>query len=125
MRSESWNRYYPFQVWLITLLTAAVINGMLPIGKNSSFSSGFGIFFFFFYFGLIYSIPIFIIYLLVFLFIRKKLSELQTKTISCITGFILSVLAYGISDLNLPIILIFGSPLVTTSFLFKIKNRPQ
>jgi len=91
------NQYYPFQVWLTSLLLSPIlwmfISAMIGIGDLS----GWPFVFLALLYGLFFSLPAWLIYYYIFrTLVRKSLSEQKLKVLLCLTANGLLAATFGI-----------------------------
>jgi hypothetical protein len=123
----SMNKFYPFQLWLTTLGIGPilyVLYGLLSSNQNEA-SEIFALYPLFLIIGLIYSIPLFLIFYIFFrLFAQLIPSSLAIKAIAdillVIGVFITFKVISGSEALNLSIAYSFG--IIMSSTFFKIKE---
>lgn len=125
------NTGYPFQVWLTTIAIVApliiTLHGVLQ--SNYHFSTVDVTFLFGTVpLGLIFSLPVFIIHYVLFIFLTKKrLKTLGIKLTLCITCLIGVFLTFhiigGTSEHNFRIL--YSTSVILPSFIFKVyQNKP-
>jgi hypothetical protein len=119
---------YPFKHWLTSLAVGPLILMTQDIvSGNNNLNDAVGIYFLFVVFGLFYSFPVFILYLLLFSFlIRKTDSAFIVKTvlnlITIIGGFFTIKLIGG--TMMTPILAsYYAVALIVCSLFYKIKEQ--
>lgn len=119
--------FYPIRHWLLTLAIAPVIVALYAylISNDTSMFSLLEAYALFFIIGLIFSIPMLLVYYLIFYFlIRKPLSALTIKSIlnlATIAGILVTFYVIGGSatpDYSIS----YSIAVVVSSWLIKLKN---
>ena len=119
---------YPYKHWLTSLGLGALILFTIDIvsGKNS-LNDAIGMGFLCVIFGFIFSIPVFILYLLLFnILIRRTISALLIKTILnsiTIVGIFITIKLIGGTMMTPEFALYYSIILVVSSFFYKIKKQ--
>jgi Sec-independent protein secretion pathway component TatC len=122
------NNSYPFKHWFSTLIVSAlVILAIDIISANNTLNDAVGIFVLFIIYGLFFSLPVFILYLILFsVLIRKINSEFMIKTIlnaTTICGVFITIKLIGGSMMTPKLALFYSVALIVCSFIFKIKKQ--
>jgi len=122
------NNTYPYKHWLTSLSVAALILFIIDIvSGNNNLKDAIGMCMLYVIFGFVFSIPVFIIYLLVFnLLIRKKFSALIIKTILnsiTIAGVFVTIKLIGGTMMTPKFALYYSIILIVCSLFYKIKKQ--
>jgi hypothetical protein len=118
---------YPYKHWLTTLIVSALTIFFIDvITGNNNFNDALGICILFIIYGLFFSLPMFILYLLLFyILIRQVNSIFIIKTIlnaATICGTFITIQLIGGTMMTPKLALFYSIILIICSFIFKIKK---
>jgi Sec-independent protein secretion pathway component TatC len=121
---------YPFRHWLTSLALGPLIIFIyaLLFEPDYKFNSDMpGMYMLYVAFGLFFSLPVFIVYLLLFnLLIRMAKSMLLIKmalNLVTIIGVFMTIKLMGFSEVTLSLPLIYSIAIIASSFFYKIKKE--
>ena len=118
MKSMIFNKNYPLQVWLTSIVIAPILLSIVTLD-----SSIFSLFFIYIFYGVFLSVPVFLIYLLSFrILIQKKYSPLFIKALSDLLSIIGVFITFQIisgSEIYL-LSIIYSTSIILSSIFCKI-----
>lgn len=119
---------YPYKHWLTSLAVGALILFIIDIvSGNNNLNDAVGMCILYAVFGFIFSIPVFILYLLLFnLLIRKSNSVLMIKTILnsiAIVGLFITIKLIGGTMMTPKFASYYSVILIVCSLFYKIKKQ--
>ena len=119
---------YPYKHWLTSLAVAALILFIIDVvSGNNNLNDAVGMCMLYVIFGFVFSIPVFIIYLLLFnLLIRKTTSALIIKTILnsiTIAGIFITIKLIGGTMMTPKFASYYSIILIICSLFYKIKKQ--
>lgn len=119
---------YPYKHWLTTLIVSALTIFFIDvISGNNNFNDALGICMLFIIYGLLFSLPMFILYFLLFyILIRKVNSALIIKTILntvTICGIYITIQLIGGTMMTPKLATYYSIILIVCSLFFKIKKQ--
>lgn len=98
------DQLYPFRLWVISVaLVAPLLLGMMAISGDSSYfgrSNNFGVIVLFAAFGLLLSVPVFLLSLVLFNILSGKISDFAVKLIITVVGVVGVVIIFYLMDLG-------------------------
>jgi hypothetical protein len=125
------NKWYPFQIWILTLLIGPAIM-LIDLLVRDNFlleRQEYGFLIYAFLYGLIGSLPLLgVCYLIFYLFIRRGLPEFYTKIILIlisIAGIMTSFYYFLGNNASLRIDSIYSIAVILSSCIFKIYKLPK
>lgn len=121
------NNSYPYKHWLTTLTIAPLMIMIYDfLNGNNNFNDAIGIFVLFVIFGFLFSLPVVVLYLLLFTILIKRVdSVLLIKIILnvfTILGVLLSIKTIGGTMMTPALSMHYSVALILCSFFFKIKK---
>jgi hypothetical protein len=124
------NNTYPYKHWLTSLAVAALILFIIDIiSGNNNLNEAIGMCMLYVIFWFVFSIPVFIIYLLLFnLLIRKTISVLIIKTLLnsiTIIGVFITIKLIGGTMMTPKFASYYSIILIICSFFYEIKKQNQ
>ncbi len=127
LRDIEMNFAYPLKHWLTSLVTGPIIMITYDTVTSSKLmGDAIGIFFLFVTFGLLISLPTFILYVLTFTtLIKKEISNLTLKIVLntlAITGTVLTFLIIKGSMTEL-LIICYSTALIVGSFFYRVRPK--
>ena len=123
--------YYPFKLWIISIgIIAPVLVGLFATINNSSYfskSNSIGVILVFILFGLIFSIPTFLISMILFkILFEKSISVTVIKVLINLIGIAGVLITFRIIELNddsNTYAIIYSFSIVIASFFVSIRNK--